>query len=278
MLASAVFLRFRRAFRDKGPMRRFAILSALCSLALLAPVATAAPKDGGQDREHASRGRSRSVGWPWDGSLERAVPLRESERIRYVPEYAERGTHWGTWQLVQLIERAAERVDQRLPGARLSVGELSARDGGHIDGHRSHRSGRDADLSFYMTDAHGNPYDPFAYASFDARGHGREPNRMLRFDDARNWELIGKLVADGDARVQHIFVSNALKRRLLREGRRRGAPGVVLRRAAEVMSQPGHHAHDNHFHVRIYCNPHERPRCRDRAPFHPWYPGRPPRG
>jgi len=43
-----------------------------------------------------------------------------------------------------------------------------------------------------------------------------------------------------------------------------------------VMSQPRHHPHRNHFHVRIYCNPHERPGCRDRAPFHSWYPGRPP--
>lgn len=258
-------------------MRRLASLCALLSIAALASVATASPCDGGQDREHGARAhRSRSVGWPWDGSLARATPLRESERVRYVTEYAERGNHFGTWQLVQLIERAAERVDQRLPGARLSVGELSAREGGHIDGHRSHQSGRDADLSFYMTDAEGRPFDPFAFASFDARGHGRGPNEMLRFDDARNWELIGKLVADGDARVQHIFVSNALKRRLLREGRRRGAPGVVLRRAAEVMSEPRHHPHDNHFHVRIYCNPRERPGCRDRAPFHAWYPGRPP--
>ena len=61
---------------------------------------------------------------------------------------------------------------------------------------------------------------------------------MLRFDDARNWELIGKLVADGDARVQHIFVSNALKRRLLREGRRRGAPASVLN-STRVHAQSG---------------------------------------
>lgn len=206
------------------------------------------------------------------------MELRESDTIRFVGEYRERGSRFGTWQLVQLLERAAERVEQRLPGARLSIGEISARGGRHLDGHRSHQSGRDVDIGFYMTDPRDHPYDAFAFADFGANGRGRGPNRMLRFDDARNWELVGKLVADGDARVQHIFVAYPLRQRLLREGRRRGAPSAVLARAARVMSQPSHHPHRNHFHVRIYCNPHERPACRDRAPFHSWYPGRPPSG
>ncbi|MFK7990312.1 MAG: penicillin-insensitive murein endopeptidase [Sandaracinaceae bacterium] len=233
--------------------------------------------DAGRTRRARRRARSRSRGLPFEGRLIRGVRLEESDDIRYLPEYAERGNHYGTWQLVQLLERAAERVQQRLPGARLSVGELSGPEGGHLDGHRSHQNGRDADLSFYMTDARGNPREPFAYADFGGDGEGRGPNAMLRFDDARNWELVGKLVADGDARVQRIFVSRALKRRLLREGRRRGAPASVLNRAERVMTQPSHHAHANHFHVRIYCNPHEQGGCRDRAPFHGWYPGTPPR-
>jgi murein endopeptidase len=52
----------------------------------------------------------------------------------------------------------------------------------------------------------------------------------------------------------------------------------VRHRLEQVLVQPSHgHPHANHFHVRIYCNPHERPRCQDRAPYHPWYPGTPPR-
>lgn len=267
-------------------MRRIGWLPALAgSMLVLAPVAVASPtpRDGTCEaaqplRQAARRRRSRSVGLPWRGRLEHGVRLRESSRVRFVTEYTERRSHFGTWQLVQLIERAAERVERRLPGVRLSVGEISARRGGHIDGHRSHQSGRDVDIGFYMTDAQGRPHDAYAYAAFGGDGVGRGPNRMLRFDDARNWELVGKLVADGDARVQHIFVSNPIERRLLREGRRRGAPSVVLERAARVMSQPGHHPHRNHFHVRIYCNPRERPGCQDRGPFHDWYPGRSPGG
>lgn len=273
-------------------MRRLSSLLLVLGALALAPVAGASPsadgaaksagaKSGGdrdEGRARRRRPRSRSIGLPWRGRLQNGVELRESNNIRFVGEYAERGSRYGTWQLVQLLERAAERVQRRLPGARLSIGEISRENGRHLDGHRSHQSGRDVDIGFYMTDARERPYDAFAFAAFGRDGHGQGANRMLRFDDARNWELVGKLVADGDARVQHIFVAHTIRQRLLREGRRRGAPARVLARAARVMSQPAHHAHRNHFHVRIYCNPHERPRCEDRGTIHPWYPGTPPRG
>jgi penicillin-insensitive murein endopeptidase len=59
-------------------------------------------------------------------------------------------------ELVSLIERAAERVAV-LPGARLTVGELSAESGGSPPAIARTRTGRDADLAFYMLDARGRP-------------------------------------------------------------------------------------------------------------------------
>ena len=218
--------------------------------------------------------RSRSLGFAFQGKLRNGVRLRESRFVRYVPEYAAAGNHYGTWELVQLLERAAYRVSRRVrdASAKLSVGELSRENGGRIPGHASHQNGRDVDLAFYMLDARGRPYEPYAFAEFDANGRGTGANSILTFDDARNWELVAKLVADGDAKVQFIFVADVLKQRLLREGRRRRASGVLLERAARAMVQPAEgHRHANHFHVRIYCPPAARPVCRDRAPFHPWY-------
>lgn len=194
--------------------------------------------------------------------------------ITHVGEYEDGGNFFGTWELIQLVERAAWRVHLRHPGAKLSVGELSKREGGRIDGHRSHRSGRDVDIGFYLLDAQGRPVNaPLAFARVRANGTCTSPNTGFRFDDARNWELVAKLVADGDARVQYIFVHRAIKRRLLAYGRRIGAPQVLVDRVELAMVQPGgSHPHRNHFHVRIYCAPGDRPSCRDRAPFHPWYP------
>jgi penicillin-insensitive murein DD-endopeptidase len=240
--------------------------------------AVSASSGGGPGVPDIAR-KSRSIGLPFGGRLEHGVLIRETPFVRHTPEYARDGHFWGTWELVQLLHRAAHRVAQRMPGARLSVGELSKQTGGRIAGHHSHQNGRDVDIAFYMTDAAGRPFEPWAFAEFDRSGKGRGPNQMLRFDDARNWELIQRLVTDGDARVQYIFVSNALKERLLREGERRRTSPSILARARKTLMQPGGaHPHANHFHVRIYCSPANRPRCEDRAPFHAWYPGKPPIG
>lgn len=259
--------------------RAFVVVIGMLALVCLAQVASATPKREDPHRWPGARAlptSSRSVGWAWQGSLRNGVKVVESDYVRYVTEYTRNDYFYGTWELVQLVERAAWRVWSRLPGSRLSIGELSAEEGGDIPDHRSHESGRDVDIAFYMLDGSGEPFEPYAFAAFDGRGKGMGVNSGLRFDDARNWELVAKLVADGDARVQYMFVHHSIKRRLLAEGRRRGAPKVLLDRAEKVMVQPTGHAHRNHFHVRIYCPPASRPSCKDRAPYHAWYPGTPP--
>ncbi len=220
--------------------------------------------------------RSRSVGLPWQGQLLRGVKLESSATVRYLPEVSATGHFHGTWELVQLIQRAAHRVSVRKPGARLSVGELSGPRGGDLPGHASHESGRDADLGFYMLDGQGRPYAAFAFANFDGQGRGLAPNQGLSFDTARNWELVARLITDGDARVQFVFVAPAIKQLLLAYGRASRAPSGILQRAARVMVRPNEkHPHGNHFHVRVYCNTPDRPKCKDRTPYWPWYPGSP---
>ena len=255
------------------------LLCVLLALGLSVSVATARPRERAASASEVSLRpppglRSRSLDYVWDGRLQRGMRLNASHYVHHVGEYVRHGHFYGTWELVQLIERAARRGAFRLPGAKLSTGELSRQGGGAIGGHRSHRNGRDADIGFYMTGPDGQPRLAHRFIAFDRYGRGRPPYQSLRFDDARNWELIAKLVADADARVQYIFVEGGLRARLLAEGRRQGAPRSLLARAGAVLTVPDEgHPHDNHFHVRIYCSPSDRPRCRDRGPYWPWYPG-----
>jgi penicillin-insensitive murein endopeptidase len=225
------------------------------------------------------RTESHSIGSPQTGRVLRAVRLRASATVRHVPQYMASGNFYGTAELVGLLERTARAVATRWPDSPLWVGELSAAGGGHIEGHNSHRSGRDADLAFYIRSHRGVAESFWRFVTFDGQGLARRAPRPMHFDDARNWALVASMLRDPIVRVQYLFVAKPIRTRLLMEGRRRGESDAFLRAAAAVLVEPqSGHKHANHFHLRIFCPPDDRPECLDSAPYWPWYDGAAPAG
>lgn len=202
-----------------------------------------------------------SIGAPNQGKLGHGSRLGDAPYLRIVPAYAASDARWGLPDLVGLVERTARRVARRFPGAVLSVGDLSRRGGGEIERHRSHESGRDADIGFYLCTAAKKQILADRFVSFDANGAPRgKPG--TQFDDARNWALVEALLDDPLARVSHIFTAFHVRARLLRYAERIGMPESLRQRAAETMTQPrGVPDHDDHFHVRIACPREQRGAC-----------------
>jgi penicillin-insensitive murein endopeptidase len=215
-----------------------------------------------------------SVGRANRGRLIDGVRLEESDRVRFKngsPEH----TRFGTVELVGMLERGALHVSRVLPGAKLTVGDLSRRGGGWLRPHRSHRSGRDVDIAFYAVDAEDVPLEPITLVPYRADGTGRGTHgEGTVFDADRNWELVAAMLEDPQASVQYIFVSRRLRSVLLEAGERRNASPELLERASIALEQPRRGGrHDDHFHVRIYCPEDDLPRCRDTPPWRPWYSG-----
>jgi hypothetical protein len=154
---------------------------------------------------------ARSIGSPTAGKLEGAVALEPSRELRL---RFSNGAHYGLPALVGMLERSAKRLAARFAGLTLHVGDLSRRDGGELPGHRSHESGRDADVAFLFVGADGESVSPAEFMTVDGRGVALE-NRSYRFDDARNWALVEAWVTDPAARVEHIFVADRVRARLL---------------------------------------------------------------
>jgi penicillin-insensitive murein endopeptidase len=200
-----------------------------------------------------------SIGSPNQGRLDGGKRLAAAPYLRVVPYYAESTARWGLPSLVGLIDRAARRVARRFPDAVLSVGDLSRREGGELERHHSHKSGRDVDLGFYLRSAADKPLLPDRFVTFSARGEATDHSGAV-FDDARNWALVEALIDDNETRVSHIFVARHIRARLLRHAERRGVSMELRQRAAELMMQPSQAAHDDHFHVRIACPP-DQGRC-----------------
>ena len=200
-----------------------------------------------------------SVGLPHDGALTDAAALPQQgdgyERLR------SDSIRYGNPRLIRAIEAAAKQVSARLPGgAPLVVADLSAQRGGRIDGHRSHRTGRDADILFYVRTPDGRSVKNTGFFQFGADGlapAGRDHSYVM-IDVARTWLLVEALTADSDALVQWLFVAHWLEALLVEHALASGVDEELLKRAQYMMRQPSDSfSHDDHFHMRIACAPDE---------------------
>jgi penicillin-insensitive murein endopeptidase len=225
-----------------------------------------------------SPGVSGSVGVPHHGVLTDGVelPKRGPGYRRYRPRSP---NYWGNPRLITALVSAATNVDSALPGgAPLYVGDISARRGGKIPGHRSHRTGRDADLLFYVTTPEGAPIHSPGFVRFDTDGLGRvtigEEDRFVRLDVERTWLLVKELVASQSVGVQWLFVSRGVEALLIDYARARGEDLELIWHAETVLLQPGDSSpHDDHFHLRIACLPTEMVQgCEGGGPYWPWLP------
>jgi penicillin-insensitive murein endopeptidase len=147
--------------------------------------------------------------------------------------------------------------------------------------HRSHASGRDIDIFFFARDSAGRPVrDLPAMLRFAADGRavrwstakaGRDPAYPVpeaRFDAPRNWALVRAMLANPTVEVQWIFVDQTLASLMLTEAERQGTESSLLARASALLHQPSDsQPHDDHMHVRLFCDPQDRYfGCSDKGP------------
>ena|GEM_PF-707732 len=237
-------------------------IAAIVVAAVCTPTNVAsAPPRGGSPAAFVSHGQTLSIGAPNAGSLVRGVKLEPSEHVRIVPAWSQPDFRWGLPELVQMVRRSAAHVNTKHGPSVLSVGDLSSRTGGVLRKHKSHQSGRDVDISFYIVGRDGKPVYHWGFVECDDAGNAKTI-RGAKFDDARNWSLIEAMLSDPHAKVQSIFVANGLRKRLLIEAERQGASRQIRLEAARVMSLPnGAGPHADHFHIRIDCPSNQGDTC-----------------
>jgi penicillin-insensitive murein endopeptidase len=227
--------------------------------------AAARPEDRGDPT------RSVSVGLTSAGSLAHATELSDGDA--WFVKHGSTDTRWGTAEVVAMVESAATAVAEAFPESRLTVGDISRRHGGRTHPHSSHRAGRDVDIGFYLRDGEtGDRVVADRFINLNRGGRGRDQHgRRYRFDAERNWALMVAILNDDRVDVQFVLVNGFIRRMLIQHARGAGADAELLERFQEVSAgRSGSASHTSHFHVRIYCSPHDRPRCIDAPPFHPW--------
>jgi len=231
-------------------------------------------------------GTSTSIGWHANGTLRSParLPTRGDGYVIGEP-WQKRESNHGSDELVEAVVRAARTVARSYPGSVAAVGDLSRAGGGGSAEHRSHQSGRDVDVFYYAVRTNGAPVMPGnAMIHYDRSGRSASwsppqgfaapdaPVPDVRFDVRRNWKFVRALLMDPGVEVQWIFVQKDLAARLIQQGRTEGEDPELLARAVALVRQPSDsEPHDDHMHIRIYCDPDDRVEgCVDKGPPRWW--------
>lgn len=151
---------------------------------------------------------------------------------------------WATPQTVRRLAAGLRHIAARYPGAStMMIGDMSRFGGGRIRPHRSHQSGRDADVSYYRL----GRVDDGEF--WDARSE--------EFDVARTWALFRYWIKRDWA--EFIFVDHAIQQMLADYAYSVGEDPEFVQRVIEIEGggkrsiirySPGH---THHFHVRFRC-------------------------
>ena len=262
----------RGARSGSNPVVR-GVLAAIVGAFALVPTGSEAAT--GPARHRDALAGSPTVGTCHEGSLPGGVELpARTSTMQRLSVVRERGTGFGSPRLVAFVLRTAQRL-AALPeqaGVVLRVGNLSLQGGGDMKWSHSHTAGRDVDFPLYAVDAAGKPTSPDGFVHFDEHGNGRYRRRKVRFDVARNWNLVATLLTDPSVDVAHLYLAEPLRRVILAHAEQQGADPSLLDRARQVLEEPSHAGrHDDHLHVRLLCSAEEiAGGCVDEDPRWPW--------
>lgn len=178
-----------------------------------------------------------SIGRAHGGVLVAGVRMPEGANWELVSP----GLAWGTQETVDALAQAIDAVAARFPNTpKVFIGDISARRGGHLHPHVSHQSGRDVDISYYLTEGH----------RWYATANGSN------LDRARTWHFVRTLIAESD--VDLILVDTQIQRILKAYALEIGEDPAWLDEVFQVGGKSRRpiifHAkgHATHLHVRFY--------------------------
>ncbi|WP_158542759.1 penicillin-insensitive murein endopeptidase [Lujinxingia litoralis] len=188
----------------------------------------------------------RSVGRSNTGRLMNGEPMPPGEHYILLYPHRAFGTHYAVSETVRVLD-AYYRTFAGAPP--VIVGDMSFRTGRKMSPHRSHRSGRDVDVTLPRL------VEPPNYNRF-------HHIRRAHLDTERALWMILTFLEGGQ--VEHIFLDWYHQRALYRLAREQGAPEEWLREVFQyprrggsgiVRHEPGHR---KHLHVRYRCQPSDR--------------------
>lgn len=221
--------------------------------------------------------QSRSIGSVLEGRLEGGVQLPAKAPGMLHNPGKDRERAYGTVEVVRAIIRASQVLASRPESEHITINDLSFKEGGSINGHASHRAGRDMDFYFPLRTRDQKPF-PGKLIPLDAKGIGHDYRNLedpsddieVHIDLERTWDFLSALLDDPDAHIQVIYIVAHVQAALAKHARARGVSKAKIAHFLGHSCQPRGAPHDDHGHIRFYCSAQDiAAGCEDNAPIDP---------
>lgn len=189
--------------------------------------------------------KSESIGFPGAGSVVGAMPMIDGpgRELKHTPWKG-----WATTVTVATLDAILREWARRYPTEQpILVGNMSAREGGRLEPHSSHQSGRDVDLSYPQN---WDRKEELNWRTMNATNLNRD----------LTWDLLELLRESGG--VEAIFIDSKLQKLLYDHAIATNRHTKdELKDWMEYPSPPGTGApliqhvrgHEDHIHVRFHC-------------------------
>lgn len=192
--------------------------------------------------ERMGKGGPQPLSYTWPGGstgfLLNAPPLEESPLW-----LVRRHTGYATPELLTGIRAGVYALRAAYPNSpRLVLGDLSARFGGRLPPHRSHQSGRDADIGYFMRGPRAHQLNNLA----NANAH--------TLDAPRTWAFLHGMLKTG--LVESVYIDARLQRALYQQAQASGVPQAQLKAWFSHLGAKGAliihlRGHSDHMHIRF---------------------------
>lgn len=212
--------------------------------------------------EVGASGKGRAIKGQSIGSSRRGK-LKNGMQLPTGRSYYRRRPHraWGVNHAIYHIRRVASYVRSKYPRIhKLSIGDISSRRGGKLASHKSHQSGRDADIGFYFKKKPKNYPQTFVKAN------------KKNLNIPATWAMLRAFVetADSSSGVEKMFLNYELQKIFYKYAKKRGVSKRKLKKWFQYPNGKGSNngiirhdpGHDSHVHVRFKC-PKGDSGCRD---------------
>jgi murein endopeptidase len=195
---------WQRVGSRAGPLLAVLLLAAGAG-AESQPSAPAAPEQPQPPTDPLQRIGSISVGHAHAGYLINGVQMPAGKYwLLSAPKLS-----WGTDETVSGLTHCLTRVGEQFPDSpKAIIGAISARKGGKLPPHKSHRTGCDADVHFYLTQRQPKRW--------------YEPATAANLDRPRTWALLRCLITETD--VEMILIDRSVQALLEQHALRIGEP------------------------------------------------------